>query len=218
MANTEDINAKMRATGWNVVDIEDGCFDIAAITGAMEDSKQSDKPTFINIRTIIGLGSKVQGMADAHGQAFGVEDVANMKRAYGFSADDHFSVQKPIRDFFECLPSRGEQYVKAWDELVENYSKTYPDLAARFEKRVKGEITGWEELIPKEFPKKETASRAASGLVFNPVAEKIDSFMVGTADLSPSVNMIWPDKEDFQNVGPTRLLDITLNCLDLINF
>ncbi|ETS86054.1 Dihydroxyacetone synthase [Pestalotiopsis fici W106-1] len=199
LTNTEDINAKMRATGWNVVDIIDGCFDIAGIADAMEKSKKSDKPTFINIRTIIGLGSKVQGMADAHGAAFGVEDVANMKRAHGFSPDEHFAIAQPVRDFFEGLPSRGEQYVQAWNELVEDYTKEYPELAARFHKRMRGEITGWEQLIPKSFPEKETASRAASGLVFNPVAEKIDSFMVGTADLSPSVNMIWPGKEDFQN-------------------
>lgn len=201
MTNTEDINAKMRATGWNVIDIEDGCFDIIGIADAMERSKKSDKPTFINVRTIIGLGSKVQGMADAHGAAFGVEDVANMKRKFGFSPDEHFAISQPVRDFFAGLPARGEQYVEAWNELVQEYAKEHPDLAARFDKRRRGELSGWEELIPKSFPDKETASRAASGLVFNPVAEKIDSFMVGTADLSPSVNMIWPGKEDFQNVS-----------------
>ncbi|KAI1871711.1 hypothetical protein JX265_005697 [Neoarthrinium moseri] len=199
LVNTENINDKMKATGWNVIDIEDGCFDIAGITDALEQSKKSDKPTFINVRTIIGLGSKVQGLADAHGAAFGVEDVANMKRAYGFNPDDHFALGQPVRDFFDGLPARGNQYVKAWETLVGDYAKEYPDLAARFQKRVKGELTGWEELIPKSFTDKPTASRASSGLVFNPVAEKIDSFMVGTADLSPSVNMIWPGKEDFQN-------------------
>ncbi|KAK8043041.1 hypothetical protein PG994_013524 [Apiospora phragmitis] len=161
MTNTENINEKMKACGWNVIDVQDGCYDIACIVDALEQSKKSpDKPTFINVRTVIGLGSKVQGTAVAHGAAFGADDVAAQKRAYGFDPEEHF---------------------------------------VRFRKRMKGDLTGWEELIPKSFPEKPTASRASSGLVFNPIAKELDSFMVGTADLSPSVNMIWPGKVDFQD-------------------
>lgn len=58
----------------------------------------------------------------------------------------------------------------------------------------------WKDLIPSSFPSQPTATRKSSGLVFNPIAEKIKTFMVGTADLSPSVNMIWKDKVDFQHV------------------
>jgi dihydroxyacetone synthase len=204
MTNSEDINAKMAATGWNVIDIPDGCFDIAGIVDAMEKSKQSDKPTFINCHTIIGLGSKVEGTADAHGAAFGKDDVARMKVANGFNPEEHFVISEKVREFFAGLPARGDSYVQSWDKLVADYEATHPDLGARFRKRVSGEVSGWEELIPKEFPTGPTATRASSGLVFNPIAEKIDSFMVGTADLSPSVHMIWPGKEDFQNVRPSQ--------------
>ncbi|KAK8052411.1 hypothetical protein PG993_003796 [Apiospora rasikravindrae] len=185
MTNTENINEKMKSCGWTVLDVEDGCYDIAGIVHALEQSKQSsDKPTFINVRTVIGLGSKVQGTAVAHGAAFGADDVAAQKRAYGFDPDEHFV---------------GEGYVREWEGLVARYAEAHPELAERFRKRVKGDLTGWEQLIPEKFPEKATASRASSGLVFNPVAKGLDSFMVGTADLSPSVNMIWPGKVDFQN-------------------
>ncbi|KAK7955815.1 transketolase [Apiospora aurea] len=200
MTNTENINNKMRASGWDVLDIQDGCYNIAGIVSALEQSKKSpDKPTFINVRTVIGLGSKVQGTAVAHGAAFGAEDVAAQKRAYGFDPDGHFVVGQATRDFFAELPARGEERVREWEALVARYAEAHPELAERFWKRVKGDLAGWEELIPKSFPEKATASRASSGLVFNPIAKELDSFMVGTADLSPSVNMIWPGKPDLRS-------------------
>lgn len=81
LTNTEDINGKMRACGWHVIDIEDGCFDIEGLVKALNQARAStDKPTFINVRTIIGLGSAVAGDAVAHGAAFGAADIANMKK------------------------------------------------------------------------------------------------------------------------------------------
>jgi dihydroxyacetone synthase len=100
------------------------------------------------------------------------------------------------------LPERGEQWVQEWEEQVKDYSAQFPELGAEFQARVRGEIpSNWQEKIPASFPDKPTATRAASGLVFNPIAQDVNSFMVGTADLSPSVNMIWPGKVDFQHVS-----------------
>ena len=202
LTNTEDVNAKMRACGWDVINIEDGCYDVEGIVRALEQARASKgKPTFINARTVIGLGSHVAGQAAAHGAAFGVDNVAEMKKANGFTPDDHFVVGEPVRQFFKDLPERGERHVAQWNQLLDRYNTEYPDLGAEFQRRMRGELpANWKDLIPTSFPDKPTASRAASGLVFNPLAQNISSFMVGTADLSPSVNMIWPGKVDFQHV------------------
>ncbi|KAL1981150.1 hypothetical protein VTN96DRAFT_3037 [Rasamsonia emersonii] len=201
LTNTEDVNAKMRACGWDVIDVEDGCFDVEGIVQALEQARaSSDKPTFINVRTIIGLGSKVAGTADAHGVAFEAEDVAAQKKAYGFNPDELFVISDTVREFFADLPARGEALVQEWNKLVDEYSAKYPDLGAEFRRRIRGELpANWKDLIPTSFPDKPTPSRASSGLVFNPVAKEINSFVVGTADLSPSVNMAWPGKVDFQH-------------------
>ncbi|KAL4770629.1 Transketolase, thiamine diphosphate binding domain-containing protein [Aspergillus nidulans var. acristatus] len=201
LTNTEDINAKMRACGWDVIDVEDGCYDVEGIVEALSKARASTaKPTFINIRTVIGLDSKVAGQAAAHGAAFGVEDVAAMKRKLGFNPEEHFVIGETVREFFADLPARGEGYVKEWKDLVQRYSEAHPELADEFQRRVRGELPAdWQKLIPSEFPDKPTATRASSGLVFNPIAQSVNSFMVGTADLSPSVNMIWKGKVDFQH-------------------
>lgn len=198
----------MRASGWNVVDIEDGCFDIPGIVDALEASKRSDKPTFINVRTVIGLDSKAAGTAAAHGAAFGTPDVADMKKLYGFDPEEHFVVGDEVRAFFADLPTHGEAHVREWDDLVKRYEEAYPELGASFRSRVAGELSPrWKELVPKPgtLPEGPTASRAASGLVLNPIAKELESFMVGTADLSPSVHMSWPGNVAFQHVSPRSL-------------
>ncbi|KAL1965272.1 hypothetical protein VTN77DRAFT_5874 [Rasamsonia byssochlamydoides] len=180
LTNTEDINAKTRACGWDVIEVEDGCFDIEGLVKALEQARAStDKPTFINVKTVIGLGSQVAGTALAHGVAFGADDVAQQKKAYGFDPEESFVIS---------------------DTLVDEYTVKYPDLGAEFRRRVRGELpSNWKDLIPASFPDKPTPSRASSGLVFNPITKEINSFLVGTADLSPSVNMTWPGKVDFQH-------------------
>ncbi|KAH8819849.1 dihydroxyacetone synthase [Xylogone sp. PMI_703] len=200
LTNTEDINAKMRATGWDVIDIEDGCFDITSIVNALAKARNAERPTFINVRTVIGLGSAVAGDAAAHGAAFGAADVANMKKAYGFNPDEHFVIPDAIREFYSDLPQRGEKFVADWEATVASYSEAYPDLSREFKARMNGDLPeNWQSLIPTTFPTTPTASRASSGLAFNPIAEAVKSFMVGTADLSPSVHMTWKGKVDFQN-------------------
>ena len=203
LANTEDVNGKMRASGWNVLDVFDGVFNINGILEALVKARGSDRPTFINVRTIIGEGSSVANDAKAHGAAFGPESVANMKRSFGMDPEAHFVIPDTVYDFFREVRNRGERYEANWTSLVESYAKSYPDLASEFRARVQGRMPDdWSKYIsPKEtFPTGPTASRKSAGIVCNPLAQNLKNFMVGTADLSPSVNMIWKDKVDFQNV------------------
>ena len=199
LTNTEDVNAKMSACGWNVIDVQNGSFDIRSIVEALNASKLADRPTFINVHTIIGVGSAVAGNAVAHGAAFSIDDVARMKQLYGFDPKASFVIPEAVRDFFADIPDRGESLVDNWESLLEQYTQTYPGLGAELKSRIRGELpANWSDLIPTQFPSKDTASRASSGLVFNPIAKAWNQFLVGTADLSPSVNMSWTGKEDFE--------------------
>ncbi|KXH60505.1 transketolase [Colletotrichum salicis] len=203
LCNTEDVNTKMRACGWNVIEIEDGNWDLEAIVRAMDQARNSkDKPTFINIHTVIGVGSAVAGDAKAHGAAFGAADVANIKKTFGMDPEKHFVVSDQVYDYFRQAVSRGEKIEAEWNQLVEGYAREHPALAAEFKKRVSGEwVDDWRKFIPakEDLPTTPTPSRKSAGLVCNPIAAGLNNLMVGTADLSPSVNMIWKGKVDFQN-------------------
>ncbi|RYC55526.1 hypothetical protein CHU98_g10685 [Xylaria longipes] len=203
LANTDDVNAKMSACGWKVLTVDDGDEDIPAIVEALGQARaESKQPVFINIRTTIGAGSKVAGDAKAHGVALGPEDVANMKRDSGMNAEEHFVISNETYEFFAKVRKRGRRYEREWVELVESYSKDYPDVADEFARRIKGEmVKDWTKIIPPKetFPTSPTPSRKSAGLVCNPLAAELRNIMVGTADLSPSVNMIWKGKIDFQH-------------------
>lgn len=110
LTNKEDVNAKMRACGWEVIEIKDGNYDIKGIVEALELARATlEKPTFINVRTIIGLDSRVAGSEIAHGVAFGAEDVAQQKKDYGFEPEKSFVINDRVRKFFEDIPPRGEK-------------------------------------------------------------------------------------------------------------
>jgi dihydroxyacetone synthase len=213
IANTEDINAKMSASGWNVIEIFDGSNDVDGIVKALRTAKSSkDNPTFINCHTIIGIGSAVAGDAKAHGAAFGEADVANIHTAFKFEAEPRFHISPKVYNFFQGTShSRGEKLISEWANLLADYAQEYPELGAELKSRIEGRLPrNWEEFIPKSFSMSDTASRASAGLVCNPLAHNIPSFMVGTADLSPSVYMSWPGKVDFQSVSKASCLRSTI--------
>ncbi|EEU34004.1 uncharacterized protein NECHADRAFT_49818 [Fusarium vanettenii 77-13-4] len=202
VANTEDINAKMRATGWNVLDVFDGDSDVAAIVNALVAAKSSDKPTFINIRTTIGFGSSKAGNAKTHGAALGVDDVANIKKSFGLDSDKHFHIPQDVYDLFADVRTRGDAYEAEWQETVQRYKKEDPVLGTEFGLRVAGKMPDdWTKCIPEksELPTEPTASRKSAGIVTNILGERIKSFLIGTADLTPSCNVAFNNKVDFQS-------------------
>lgn len=205
LCNTEDINAKMMACNWNVIEVENGTSDVEAIVAALEAAKAStDKPTFVNVHTVIGIGSKVQGDAKAHGAAYGAEDVANIKTKFGMNPSEFYVVPEQVYNFFSTATSSGTRLEQEWNSVLDSYSSRHPELYAEFKLRMEGRPTSdWKSVIPQpeELPTEPTPSRKSAGLVCNPLAARLNNFIVGTADLSPSVNMIWKGKVDFQNVS-----------------
>lgn len=204
MVCTEDINAKMRACGWNVIDVYDGTENIQGIVQALIEARVSDKPTFVNIRTIIGVGSAVAGKAKAHGANFGKADVANIKKVFGLDPNEHFIIRPEVYDFFREAKSRGREYEARWSDLVSSYTRQYPVEGEEFRLRVRGQMPqDWQQFIPTKgsLPTAPTSTRKAAGIVCNPLAENLNNFLVGTADLSPSVCMGYKNQVDFQNVS-----------------
>ena len=200
LTNTEDVNKKMEACGWEVVDVQDGVNDVAAIVTALEKGrdKSREKPLFINIRTIIGVGSAVAGQAVSHGVPLGDKNIADMKKAYGWDVDKKFHIPEKVKAFYADIPQRGEQHVKAWNDLIAAYTKAHPELAQTFKGRMAGTLpSNWASQIPSSFPSENTPTRKSNNLAISPLLASIPTFMVGTADLTPSVNLTYPNHETF---------------------
>lgn len=167
-------------------------------------ARSSSKPTFINIRTIIGFGSTLAGTAEVHGAALGVDEVARLKKSFGLNPNENFHIPDDIYEFFCDLADRGETHEKEFATAMVEYQKEYPDLAAELALRIAGKMPAkWTKYIPsrEDNPTASTATRKSAGILTNALAGNINSFLVGTADLTPSCNVAYKDKVDFQSVS-----------------
>lgn len=130
--------------------------------------------------------------------------MARLKRSYGLNPSEHFHIPQDVYDFFSEIPSRGQTYEAGWEAALVKYREEYPGLAAEFALRVAGKMPeDWSKCIPgkEELPGAPTASRKSAGAITGALGQKITSFLVGTADLTPSCNVAYKNKTDFQSVS-----------------
>jgi dihydroxyacetone synthase len=199
---TDDTSAKLRATGWHVIDVFDGSNDLDAVVKALGEAKDfRGKPVCVNIRTIIGIGSVNQGKGKVHGQALGADDIAQIKQALGFDPEVKFHVPEQVYEYFLDCKEKGMAAEKAWDELYAAYKKEHPKLESDLARRRRGELQeGWEKLVPAKdaLPTAVMPTRKASGIMVQALVPDDKTFMVGSADLLESTFVSWNGMTEFQ--------------------
>lgn len=198
--NSEDINGKMRASGWHVLDVLDGCHDVDAICSALNHAKWlKGKPTFINIRTVIGVGTSTAGTAKAHHGAFDSESVARSKLAAGQDPSvSHSPSERGLR-YFREQKRHGEALERDWQDLVRRYALKYPEQASEFASRLSGARPDLESVFGKldsnEF--RGMPTRESNGLILEKIWQFYPSLCGGGADLVNSNKFVYSDCDVF---------------------
>lgn len=199
---TDDSSLKARAAGWEVIDVyEGGSDDVGKIVSALRAAKAVvGKPTLINIRTVIGIGSAQAGTGKAHGQALGDDQVAGVKRHLGFDPEDKFAVPDGVYDYWSAVKAKGERAEEAWNAMWEKYQTAFPAEGAELRSRLAGQLEGWESLLPpkSQLPTTPQPTRKSSGIMIEALAPAYKSLMVGSADLLESTFVSWKGMEEFQ--------------------
>ena len=195
----ESVKDRFIAQGWNYIRVEDGN-DLDEIAEAIEEAQgETEKPTLIEVKTIIGYGAPNQGTNKIHGTPLGEEGIKIMKQNYGWEYAP-FEVPEEVAHRFEkLLVQTGENDHQEWQELFEAYRKEYPELAKQFEDAFSGKVeVDWKEILPKyEFGSPAKASRVTSQEVIQELGKHIPSFWGGSADLSSSNNTMNKADTDF---------------------
>ncbi|MBN1368916.1 MAG: transketolase [Dehalococcoidaceae bacterium] len=197
---TEDVGARFRAYGWHVIGPIDG-LDADSVDMALNRAKSiKDKPVLIVCTTCIGYGSPGKaGTASAHGEPLGPEEVTLTRHNLGWKWGP-FEVPPEARDQFSLVKEQGRLARKQWQAMIEDYAMQYPDDAGRYFRQIEGNLPqGWEESlenIEKDLVKP-MATREASGVVLNALAQTVDNLMGGSADLAPSNKTIMKGAGDF---------------------
>ena len=203
LSYNDDVLERFKAYHWHTQRVTDGN-DLAAIETAIENAKsETERPSIIAVRTIIGYGSPKAGTNKVHGEALGAEAVAATKKFFGFPEDQNFYVPDDALANWRKAIERGAELEARWTKHFEGYKSANPELAAEFERTQKDvRKDGWEKKIPSFPAAKPQATRNAGGAVMNAIAEVVPELFGGAADLTSSTKTIFKPGESF-HVDPT---------------
>ncbi|BBY08420.1 transketolase [Mycobacterium noviomagense] len=200
--NTAD---RYRAYGWHVQEIEGG-ENVVAIEEAIANAKAvTDRPSFIELRTIIGYPApNAMNTGKAHGAALGEDEVAATKKVLGFDPDKHFQVSDEVLAHTRKLVQRGKEAHERWQPEFDAWAQREPERKALLDRLTAEELPdGWDADLPHWEPgSDEMATRKASGAVLNAVAPKIPELWGGSADLAESNLTTINDADSF---GPPAI-------------
>lgn len=199
-AFSENVRARYEAYGWNTILVEDGS-DVEAVNAAIEQAKKSDKPTLIEVKTIIGAGSpNRQGTNGVHGAPLGDEETALFRKEIGWE-NEPFDIPADVyADFKANVADRGEHEYAKWEKLYADYKVKFPELAKELEEALTREDI--KHLSKESFSFKNVgeaqATRNSSQDAINSVAAVLPTFFGGSADLSHS-NMTFIKGDNLQD-------------------
>lgn len=198
-AFTENVGARYEAYGWQHILVKDGN-DLEAISKAIDEAKaETDKPSLIEIKTVIGFGSPKEGTSAVHGAPLGQDGIDVAKTVYGWEYPDFTVPEEVAKRFKEEINDKGAKTETEWDAMFKNYENAHPDLAKQFKMAFAGELPEkWEEALPVYEDGTAQASRVSSKDAIQEIAKVIPNIWGGSADLSGSNNTTIADEAEFQ--------------------
>ncbi|MBO0413756.1 transketolase [Enterococcus hulanensis] len=198
-AFTENVGARYEAYGWQHILVKDGN-DLEAISKAIDEAKaETDKPTLIEIKTVIGYGSPKEGTSAVHGAPIGADGITAAKAVYGWEYPDFTVPEDVAKRFKEEINDKGAKTEAEWDAMFANYEKAHPELAKQFKMAFAGDLPeNWEEALPVYEEGTAQASRVSSKDAIQAIAKAVPNVWGGSADLSGSNNTTIADETEFQ--------------------
>ncbi|MGB3620825.1 MAG: transketolase [Ketobacter sp.] len=193
---SDDTAKRFESYGWHVIPQVDG-HSTEELIAAVEMAKANpDRPTLICCKTIIGFGSpNKQGKEECHGAALGDDEIVLTRKQLGWTHAP-FHVPQDIYDAWSAK-EKGAKAESDWQRLFDNYRNEYPELAAEFERRTKGDLPADWEAQASAYIKEvqaageKVASRKASQNCLNAFGPILPELLGGSADLAGSNLTIW---------------------------
>jgi len=199
LAFTEDVAARYRAYGWQV--LEGDAHDPDSIRSLVaEAKKETEKPSLLVLRSVIGKGSPNKaGTHGVHGAALGDDEVALTKKELGVDPEKMFYIDPAATEFFEARKQELADARVAWKKSFDEWGAANPGLLAQWNETVGG---GYKALLkdialPEYKVGEKVATRSASGKALQAIARMLPHLVGGSADLAPSNNTALPEYGDF---------------------
>lgn len=184
---SESVKDRYEAYGWHYLRVDDAN-NLEAVDEAIKEAKKvTDKPTLIEIKSIIGMGAPNQGTSKVHGAPLGKEGVKTTKDFFQYGQEPFTVPEEAYSTFRNHIEDYGVRGNEAWDAMFKAYTEKYPDLSQELVDAISGKLP---ENLTEGMPFYETgkgvATRNASGEAINFFAKKLPSLFGGSADLAGS--------------------------------
>jgi transketolase len=210
VALSEDVSARYESYGWHVQRVHGG-ENVTAILEAIEAARQvTDRPSFIQLRTIIGYPAPTKmNTGKSHGAALGADEVAAVKKVLGFDPEQSFVVEDKVLDHTRAVLDRAKQARAEWQTTFDSWASANADRAALLDRLRRRELpAGWQAGLPSWDPADEknsggVATRKAFGAVINGIADALPELWGGSADLAESNNTTIEGSDSF---GPASIV------------
>ena len=189
LATSDDQAGRFEACGWHVQTV-DG-HDPAALAAAMQAACDSDRPSMIACRTVIGYGAPTKaGTAATHGAPLGEEEIAGTREGLDWRHPP-FEIPADVAEAWRTAGARSAADADAWEARL---AAADAGVRAAFRRVADGALPAGlgdavgalKQQFAAEAPK--MATRQASGKVLDRLTEVVPELAGGSADLTGSNN------------------------------
>ena len=201
---TDDTVKRFESYGWQVITVADG-HDAQAISDAVVQAKSdTERPSLICCKTVIGFGSPNKGgKASSHGAPLGQEEIEKTRAQLGWEYGP-FEIPEAIHEAWNAR-EKGAREESEWRVRYAEYRSAHPELAAEFERRQRGDLPeDWSKISTQKIAEiaesqATIASRKASQNSLNAFGPVLPELIGGSADLAGSNLTIWSESEGIQS-------------------
>lgn len=219
-SQSESVLDRFAAYGFNVIRLEDG-HDLNAIADALSQARANNngKPTFIEVKTLIGKGiPEVAGTAAGHGEG-GAKFAESARQGLGLP-EEKFFVSEEVRSYFSSLKDQRKANRQSWDQTFAAWQSANPEKAALLNSGLTRELpANLIDSVQVFAEDAKVATRAAGSQIINDLAKAFPLLISGSADLHGSTKNYLKEMGDFSstnNAGRNLLFGIREHAMGAI--
>lgn len=182
----DDTLKRFEAYGWHTQRVEDGN-DTEKIKEAIENAKKDERPSIIEVKTVIGFGAgSVEGSEKSHGAPIGEDNRKALVEKIKWAEKEEFTVPEDVKENAAKIVEEKKKIYVEYKKKLQEYESKNPD---KYREYIDWIHFKHEADLSKLLDSKEKdATRSASGAALQEVAKAIPNMIGGSADLGPSNN------------------------------
>ena len=199
LSANENVAQRFKAANWNYQKVTDGN-DLAGLQQALQQAQTSDRPTLIEVKTIIGYGTPESGTNKVHGNALGKANLAAMRQFYHWQAAP-FEIAPEIYQHYQEQVAKKQTAYQAWQTMFQEYQTEFPEVYRQFQDarldttKLNLDDPAWQEPM---------ATRTSNSKIMQQVADQNVQLWGGSADLYSSNNTHLDDSKAFDALHPEQ--------------